>query len=251
MEEKIQRTFIREEAYLKLRDWILEGKLAPGAQLKDKELAQQLGVSRTPIREALLKLEDEGFVITKPNRSTQVSPIEIKDAYPLYSIVWTLEKLALNQAYESITNDHIEKMAQANERFLKKMKNKDRLGALEADHEFHSIYIEISHNKELEKIITDIKQKLKRLDLYYFDKVKNALLSYEEHQQIIESLRKKDLSAALKAVEHNWKASFSQGFFMRLLLRLTQALDLDSPRSSQLSSFCFQGSAHFSPASAA
>ena len=56
MENKIQRTFIRQEAYDKLRKWILDGNLVPGAKLRDKELAEQLGVSRTPIREALLRL---------------------------------------------------------------------------------------------------------------------------------------------------------------------------------------------------
>ena len=91
MESKIQRTFVRQEAYAKLRDWILEGTLAPGAQLRDKELAEQLGVSRTPIREALLRLEGEGLVKTKPNCSTLVTPIDFQHAFHLYSIVWTLE----------------------------------------------------------------------------------------------------------------------------------------------------------------
>ena len=208
MEEKIQRTFVRQEAYLKLREWILEGTLAPGVQLRDKELAEQLGVSRTPIREALLRLEDEGLVKTNPNRSTLVSPIDFENALHLYSIVWTLEKLALSQAFGSITNDHIETMALANERFLQTIKTRDRLSALDADYDFHSTYIKLSQNKDLEKIISDVKIKLKRLDLYYFDKVKNAELSYEEHVQILVALKQKDLSMAMDAVERNWKNSF-------------------------------------------
>ncbi len=210
MKGKIQRTFVREEAYLKLRDWILEGTLAPGKQLRDKELAEQLGVSRTPIREALLRLEDEGLVQTKPNRSTLVSSIDFHNAFHLYSIVWTLERLALSQAFGSITDEHIQMMTEANERFLQKMKIRDRLAAVEADTDFHSVYVKLSQNTELEKIITELKTKLKRLDLYYFEKIKNAALSYEEHQQIIEALKQKDLSQAIKAVEHNWKSSFSR-----------------------------------------
>ena len=210
MEGKIQRTFVRQEAYVKLRNWILDGTFAPGMQLRDKELAAQLGVSRTPIREALLRLEDEGLVQTKPNRSTHVSSIDFHNAFHLYSIVWTLEKLALTQAFGSITEDHLQVMTEANERFLKKMKTRDRLGALEADYDFHSVYVKLSQNTELEKIIFDVKNKLKRLDLYYFDKVKDAALSYEEHKQIIEALKQKDLSQAINAVEHNWKNSFSR-----------------------------------------
>ena len=210
MEKKIQRKFVREEAYLKIRNWILDGTLAPGVKLRDKELAIELGVSRTPIREALLRLEDEGLVQTKPNSSTLVSSIDFHNAFHLYSIVWTLEKLALSQAFGAITETHIQNMEQANEKFLKQMQARNRLKALDADHDFHTIYVELSENKELEKVISEIKSKLKRLDLYYFDKIKNVTLSYDEHKQIINALKKKDLDAALNAVENNWKSSFSR-----------------------------------------
>ena len=210
IEEKIQRTFVRQEAYLKIRNWILDGTLAPGAQVRDKELAEQLGVSRTPIREALLRLEDEGLVQTKPNRSTLVSTIDFHSAFHLYSIVWTLERLALTQAFGSITDLHIQAMIEANERFLQKMTGRNRIAALDADYDFHSVYVKLSANKELEKVISELKQKLKRLDLYYFDKIKDAALSYEEHSQIIKALQKKDLFLALNAVEDNWKNSFSR-----------------------------------------
>ena len=133
--------------------------------MRDKKLAEELGVSRTPIREALLRLEDEGFVKTKPNSSTLVSSIDFHSAFHLYSIVWTLERLALSQAFGSITDEHIQDMVLANESFLQKMTAKDRLSALESDYDFHSIYIKLSQNPELEKIIYEIKTKLKRLDL--------------------------------------------------------------------------------------
>jgi DNA-binding GntR family transcriptional regulator len=210
MESKIQRTFVRQEAYVKLRHWILDGTFAPGIQLRDKELAEQLGVSRTPVREALLRLEDEGLVQTKPNRSTHVSSIDFHKAFHLYSIVWTLERLALTQAFGSIMDKHIQQMVDANESFLKKMKAKDRFSALEADYDFHTVYIKLSENRELEKIIFELKTKLKRLDLYYFDKIKNASVSYEEHKKIIEALKEKNLLQALEAVENNWKNSFNR-----------------------------------------
>lgn len=210
MENKIERTFVRQEAYDKLRKWILEGTLAPGSQLKDKVLAEQLGVSRTPIREALLRLEDEGLVKSKPNRSTLVSSIDSHNAFHLYSIIWTLEKLALGQAFGAITSEHVQRMHHANERFLQKMKAKDRRSALDADYDFHTVYIRLSQNPELEKIVFELKSKLKRLDLYYFDKIKNAIHSYDEHKRIIEALSQRDLPAALEAVEHNWKNSFNR-----------------------------------------
>lgn len=209
-ENKIQRTIVREEAYRKIRDWILDGTLPPGEKLRDKELAGQLGVSRTPIREALLRLEDEGLVQSKPNSSTRVSSIDFHSAFHLYSIVWTLEMLALGQAFGSITEDDLEQMERANEQFLEQMQAHNRLKALDADHAFHSVYVMRSDNEELIKIISEVKGKLKRLDLYYFDKIKNAALSYEEHLEILKALKRRDLGAALAAVENNWKSSFSR-----------------------------------------
>lgn len=208
--DKIQRTFVREEVYYVLRDKIVQGILEPNQKLRDKEIAEQLGVSRTPIREALLRLEDEGFVQTKPNSSTMVCPIDFHDSFNLYSIVWTLECLAMKQSFEFITSKHIKLMIEANERLLKALKSHDALSALEADNEFHSIYIQLSNNEELYRIISDIKLKLKRIDIYYFEEIKDIQLSYQEHLQIIKALKKKNLSQTLNAIELNWSASFSR-----------------------------------------
>lgn len=210
MNKKIERTFVCHEAYDILCQEIIEGSLPPGMQLRDKDLAERLGVSRTPIREALLRLKEEGFVQTKPNRATFVSPIDFHNAQHLYSIVWTLESLAMSQAFKFITPLHIEKMNEANETFFGKLTQSDRLAALESDYDFHSVYIKLSENIELEKILSEIKQKLKRIDLYYYEKIHNAADSYEEHLQIIEALKKNDLNLALNAVETNWKGSFSR-----------------------------------------
>lgn len=207
--KKLQRTFVRDEAYLLLRDWIVKGKLEPSERLRDKELAERFGVSRTPIREALLRLEDEGFVQSKPNSSTVVSPIDFDNLVHLYSIVWTLEALAIKQAFEFITADQINLMIKANEKLLKALKAEEPLAAVEADTDFHAVYIKLSQNQELEQIISGIKQKLKRVELYYFEKMKNGHQSYKEHEEIIRALKKKDLSGTLKAIEQNWKASFS------------------------------------------
>ncbi|MED0670694.1 GntR family transcriptional regulator [Aneurinibacillus aneurinilyticus] len=208
--EKLRRTFVREEAYIILRDWIIQGKLEPGQQLRDKELAEQLGVSRTPIREALLRLEDEGFVQTKPNRSTTVSPIDFHDTFHLYSIAWSLERLALEQAFEQINSQHLQMMVEINQKLKSALEEGDKLKALEADNEFHSMYIELSGNKELKRILLGVKQKLRRLELYYFDKATDVHLSCDEHTQMIEALEQKNLPLALNAVELNWKHGFSR-----------------------------------------
>lgn len=207
---KIQRTFVRDEAYLMIRDMIVEGKLEPGRKLRDKDLADELGVSRTPVREALLRLENEGLVHTKANSSTQVAPLDSQDAFHLYSIVWTLESLALEQGFLHFQNEDVEKMVEANEAMLKAMEEHDNLGAVQADTAFHDVIIQLAQNPELSQIVATLKQKLKRIDLYYFEKKVDGQQSYKEHKKIIAALKRKDFSEATKALQNNWKESFSR-----------------------------------------
>jgi DNA-binding GntR family transcriptional regulator len=206
--QKIKRTSVREEAYMILRDWIVQGILAPGQQLRDKELAEQLGVSRTPIREALLRLEDEGFVETKPSRSTIVSPIRFEGVLNIYSIVWTLEKLAMEQAFDFIEERHLIEMESINREVKTAIDEGNQIVAVQKDNDFHSIYINLSTNDELKRILSGLKQKLKRMELFYFNQVSDVLLSVDEHDQIIRELRNGSLSMVLEVIEKNWKESY-------------------------------------------
>ncbi|MGE7109778.1 GntR family transcriptional regulator [Lysinibacillus sp. NPDC047702] len=208
--KKLKRTFVREEAYTIIRDWIVDGTLKPNQQLRDKDLAEQLGVSRTPIREALLRLEDEGFVQTKPNRSTTVSLIDATEVFHLYSIGCTLEQLAMKQIFEYITDDHLQMMEAINLKLKNAITEGNQLEAVEHDNEFHEIFIEISQNKELKRILTGVRQKLRRVELYYFNLVEDVQFSYEEHLRIIEAIRQKKLSVVLNEIEQNWTLSFAR-----------------------------------------
>lgn len=212
-EEILQRVCVREKAYSVLCDWIVRGKLKPNERLRDKELAERLGVSRTPIREALLRLEKEGLVQTKPNSSTIVSPLDFDHASNLYAIVWTLEDLALRQAFESITEEHIQHMSQVNERFLEALKTNNALQAIECDHDFHTIYIQLAKNSDLSQMISLAKRKINRLKAYYFEEIRDKTNSYEEHRAIIEALKQKKLALALNAIETNWKSSCKRILF--------------------------------------
>lgn len=191
-----------------LRDWIVQGTLTPGQQLRDKELADQLGVSRTPIREALLRLEDEGFVETKPSCSTIVSPIQFEGVLNIYSIVWTLEKLAMEQAFDFIEEKHLIEMEAINHEVKKAIDEGNQIVAVQKDDDFHSIYINLSTNDELKRILSGLKQKLIRMELFYFNQVSDVLLSVDEHDRIIQALRNGNLPMVLKVIEKNWKESY-------------------------------------------
>src|SRR5262249_60393286 len=90
----ITRTCLRDAAYERLRDWILDGTLAPEEPLRDEALAEALGMSRTPVREALQRLEDDGLVITSATRRSYVSPLSVQQARDVFPMVAALEVLS-------------------------------------------------------------------------------------------------------------------------------------------------------------
>ncbi|MEY2195342.1 GntR family transcriptional regulator [Neobacillus sp. BF23-41] len=209
--QKLKRTFMKDEVYNKLRKWIVTGELEPGTKLRVQDLSEQLGISRTPIREALLRLENDGLVVTKANRWTLVSPINLKEAESIYSIVWTLERLAMEQAFSYISSKDIEDLEQLNENFHKTIINTEEIFAvLQADNEFHDKIIQLSNNLELPKLLSSLKVRIQRIEIHYFSQVDTKNTSYTEHQQILDALKKQDLNLAIEAINANWKNSLDR-----------------------------------------
>ena len=206
----LKRSFVRDQAYLLLRNWIIDGTLQPEQKLRDKELAEELGVSRTPIREALLRLEDEGYIQTKPNSYTAVSPICTENIFNLYSIIWTLELLAMEQTFTLLNDCTLQKMITLNDQLQQAIAGNDFHAAVSKDEEFHAAYLNMCANEELRTILTTTKQKLKRVELIYFHKVRDLEQSIEEHRRIINALQKRDLPVLLQNIEQNWKRSFTR-----------------------------------------
>jgi DNA-binding GntR family transcriptional regulator len=95
---KLNRPAVKDEVYAALLEWIVDGTLGPGERVRDKELAEALGVSRTPVREALQRLEDAGLVETSASRWTRVASLDVAQAEQVYPVVWSLETLAVELA---------------------------------------------------------------------------------------------------------------------------------------------------------
>jgi DNA-binding GntR family transcriptional regulator len=203
--QSLERPVLRNTVYANLRDWIIQGILEPEEKLKDDELAKRLGVSRTPVREALMRLEDEGLIETSANRWTRVSSVNLKDAELIYPIVARLETLALEQAFKQLTKDDFKAMRQANQEFQKALASKRAIDAAQADVAFHSVFIGRSQNPELTRILTELKLKHERLEIAYFGDASLGKHSPKQHLQIVKLLEQGNLKQALKALEENWK----------------------------------------------
>ena len=208
----IQRPSIREEVYTKLLTWIMEGTLSSGEKIVDKDLASHMGVSRTPVREALRRLEDKGLVESAANRWTRISRIPPEEPEMVYPIVQTLEKLALSAAASSLTAMDFKKMSQANARLKTALKNLDSLEAAAADDQFHAIFIQRSGNTHLIDILEGLKIKCRRLEVHFFrELVPNGLSlaqsSIQEHTALVEALKAQNLSRAEQILHLNWEKS--------------------------------------------
>jgi DNA-binding GntR family transcriptional regulator len=201
----LARTLARDEAYEKLRAWIVDGTLHPGEILRDQEIAQSLGVSRTPVREALRRLEDEGFVETALNRWTRVAPLDLRKAIEMYGIIEALEVLALQTA--QLNEQDLNGMEIANASMRKAIQRKDAVAALRADEIFHGVWIARAQNSELWLLLAQLKTKLRRVELAYWDRAAHTDQSFHEHRAILKALQQGSRRAAIVGLKQNWEGS--------------------------------------------
>ncbi len=207
-QERIGRLFVHEEAYRRIRTWIIEGQLAPGTRLRDKEFAEAFGVSRTPVRESFLRLEQEGLVITQPNRSTVVSWLDWSGVVQRYPLIWTLERYAVTSApVEAWDCSLLQELAEYNCRLDEAVTRQDAAAAARADEAFHAALVATARNLELQRILSELKTQLMRVEIAHFHEVFSQR-SADEHTEILEGLKIRDVERVARAVESNWRQSF-------------------------------------------
>jgi DNA-binding GntR family transcriptional regulator len=208
--EKFRRPLARKEVYATLQNWIIEGVYQPGEIMRDHDLALALGVSRTPVREALQRLEDEGFVQTAANRWTRVAQIDINEAKNLYPIIWSLEALAISLAQERLTVQHFDAMSEANTRLQQALATGQAVEASQADCDFHQVFIHQSDNSDLIRMLREVKTRLRWLEIAYFKGCTLAMTSLHEHKAILDALRTEEWERAIQAVKANWQESLKR-----------------------------------------
>ncbi|HKV84682.1 MAG TPA: GntR family transcriptional regulator [Ktedonobacterales bacterium] len=200
----LSRVCLRDAAYLRLRDWIVDGTLAPDEQLRDEQLADALGMSRTPIREALQRLEDDGLVVTTPARRTFVSPLSLNQAREVFPVVASLEGLAAQLAVTRMSADALATMREANQSLAAALAREDAGAALEADTALHGAFIERGGNRELIELLADLKCKVRRIERAFWVGT-DRTASLRDHDDLITAFEGSDLAVAQAVVRRNWE----------------------------------------------
>jgi DNA-binding GntR family transcriptional regulator len=194
---------LREEIHALLRERIVQGKLLPGSRLPDVQLAGELGVSRTPVREALLGLVREGLVESDPNRGFFVAGLSRAEVLEIYPIVWALECLALTSSGPP-SPAQIQSLRQINTEMA--AAPDDPLRRQELDVRWHQTLVAPCGNQRLIDLLADLKQLVRRYESVYMHDPSLAHVSIRDHTEILEALANKRTKLAGRLLERHWRA---------------------------------------------
>jgi len=194
---------LRELVFESLREAIIAGQLRPGERMMEIQLAEEMGVSRTPVREAIRKLELEGLVVMIPRKGAYVAGLSLKDIADVFEIRRALEGLAAELAADRITEEELENL----ERYLviisEQIESSDLEKVVATDTDFHTMLYRASRNNRLTQIINNLREQIqwfRTTSLSYPGRMKVAL---EEHRKIVEAIASRDGELSRKiAMEH-------------------------------------------------
>lgn len=229
----INQRSLREQVYDFLREELTQGKLIPGAAVNLNALSEELGISKTPLRDALLQLDTEGFVTISPRRGVFVNRLTLEDIRNCYEIIGALESTVILAVFESIQPRHIEKMQQLNKALRTSLKNEDFLSYYQQNVLFHDVFIELSQNQAIKRIIAPMKRRL-----YDFPR-RGYIKEWEqrncrEHDQLIAAFETGGRAAAVRVWRDvHWSFEVQENYIRQFYFSETQPPP--EPKSRRLS----------------
>lgn len=199
---------VNENEYLPLRDVvfntlrraILRGELVPGQRLMEIRLADQMGVSRTPVREAIRKLELEGLVVMVPRKGAEVAHISGKNLRDVLEVRRALEELAGELACERMTAEDFKKLEQANLKFASVLDSDDITVLGQADEEFHGLIYQATDNDRLVQMVNHLREQMYRYRIEHLKNKSQRTILLQEHQDIMRALAARDVEAVRRAI---------------------------------------------------
>lgn len=187
---------LREIVYEELKRQIMIGEIPPGTRMMEVELAEDMGVSRTPIREAIRKLEKEGLVSIEPRRGAYASEISIKDMVDVLEVREFLEGMAAGLAAKKITNEEADKIRAANLAYKKAVESGNTEEIIKEDEIFHKLIVDCSRNKTLIQMINQVQELALRFRYIYYEDFSRYKNMPYEHQEIFDAIMTGDTEIA-------------------------------------------------------
>lgn len=187
---------LRDVVFKTLRQAIITGEFKPGERLTEISLANRLGVSRTPVREAIRKLELEGLVVMVPRKGAQVARITEKDLKEVIEVRSALEEFAACLACERIKAGDQQEMERIHHSFVRAVEEGDIMKMVAHDEQFHDTIFKAAGNDRLVSIIAGLREQFYRYRLEYIRDIKNPSVLTEEHEQLMNAIFRHDKDTA-------------------------------------------------------
>jgi len=207
---------LKEQVYDYLREQMELGELRPGAVINMEDTSRELGVSKTPLRDALLQLEAENFVSILPRRGVMVNVLTICDIKSYYEILGALESAALLSCFERIKKSDIKKMKDLNERMAQAISSTDFNSYYQSNLKFHDIFLNLCGNDLLKKMANNLKRKL-----YDFPRQQGFVKEWEEesikeHRELVDFIEKgKSLEASSYIRDVHWSYTVQEKYIQK------------------------------------
>ena len=192
---------LREMVYEELKMQILTGAIVPGTRMMEVELAKDIGVSRTPIREAIRKLEKEGLVTIEPRRGAYASQISTQDMVEILEVRQNMEGLAAFFAASRMKPEQLAELKDISEHYNAAVQSGDMEEMIKHDTRFHRIIVESCNNKVLVQMIEQLQELVLRFRYIYYDNFRRAENMPEEHFEILHAIETGDAEAARSAAD--------------------------------------------------
>ena len=196
---------LRDVVFNTLREAILKGELKPGERLMELQLAAKLGVSRTPIREAIRMLEQEGLAVTMPRKGAEVAKMTLKDMEDVLEIREALDELAAQVACIRISEEQLERLQEKKTDFEHILKSGDVKLMAEADVRFHDVIYEATGNPKLVNLLNNLREQIYRYRVEYLKKEENYPKLITEHNAIFDALSNHSQDAAIISIREHVK----------------------------------------------
>ena len=187
---------LREIVFETLREAIINQVLKPGERLMEIQLADEMGVSRTPVREAIRKLELEGLVVMVPRRGAYVAGISMKDIHEVFQVRGALEALAASLAAERITVEELEEMERQLFKEAEETEANNLRSIVEIDTTFHELLYKAARNQKLIQMVNNLQEQLQRFRSASLARPGRSKTALEEHRKIVEAIAIRDTKLA-------------------------------------------------------
>lgn len=196
---------LADRVYEEVRGRLLEGDVPEDRFIREQGLSDEIGVSRTPVREALARLASEGFLERIPHRGFRVPDESLSRLLDLYPIVSALEVLAGRLAFPGLDAGDLEQLRRINDRLRAAVDAADATAAVDENDRFHALVAERSGNERLSRLLEDLRAQLRRLETWYYSDPSHGRRSVREHEELVDALEEGRRDRALEILEGNMR----------------------------------------------